>query len=252
MNVSLYQAASALHATERWQETIAQNLTSASVPGFRKQEFTFASVQAGQHIPPAGATPSATRAVLLPTGSVATNFHPGEFRMTGVKTDVAIDGQGFFEIQLPDGSSAFTRDGEFHLNAQGEFVTKNGHAVLGDAGAIQLDLNNRTEISISATGEISQGADLKGRIKLIEFNDPRLLTRLSGAYFAADHPDIDATPSTASTVRQGSLEMGNTSVVAEMAGLMMAMRSFEANQRMAQIHDERLGRTITELGNVTG
>ena len=174
----------------------------------------------------------------------------GEFRVTSVKTDVAIDGKGFFEVQLPNGASAYTRDGEFHIDAQGQLVTKEGYRVMGDGGPIALDLNNHTELSISATGEVSQGLDLKGRLKLTEFGNTKELTRLSGGYFMADKPEANAVASDASTVRQGVLEQSNVSTVAEMANLMTAMRTFEANQRMAQIHDERVGKTISELGSL--
>jgi flagellar basal-body rod protein FlgF len=249
MNVSLYQAASALNAMDRWQETIAENLASSSVPGYKKQDFSFAAVQAGLH-PVAGSSAS-SRAVLMSGGQAGTNFQPGDFRVTNVKTDVAIDGKGFFEVQLPNGSSAYTRDGEFHVDAQGQLVTKEGYRVMGDGGPILLDLNNYTELSISATGEVSQGADLKGRLKLTEFGNTKALTRLSGGYFTAENPATAAMASDASSVRQGVLEQANTSTVMEMANLMTAMRTFEANQRMAQIHDDRMAKTISELGNLS-
>jgi len=255
MNVSLYQAASALNAMDRWQETISENLASASVPGFKKQDFSFAAKQAGL-LPgstnAAAGTHQGSHALLMPSGSATTNFQPGEFRMTGVKTDVAIDGRGFFEVQLPNGQSVLTRDGEFHLSSQGQLVTKEGFTVMGDGGPIQLDPNNHTELSISASGEVSQGADSKGRLKVSDVNDTRLLTRMSGGYFMANDPDVKLTPATGASLRQGFVETGNTSVVMEMANLMTAMRTFEANQRMAQIHDERLGRAINDLGHITG
>jgi flagellar basal body rod protein FlgG len=249
MNVSLYQAASALNAMDRWQETIAENLASSSVPGFKKQDFSFAAVQAGLHAAPAAA--GSTRALLMSGGQATTNFQPGEFRITNVKTDLAVDGKGFFEVQLPNGSMAYTRDGEFHLDAQGQLVTKEGYAVQGDSGPIAIDLNNYTEMSVSSVGEVFQGIDLKGRIRLTEFSNPKGLTRLSGGYFTAENPNVGATPSTASTVRQGALEAANTSVVMEMANLMTAMRTFEANQRMAQIHDDRIAKAINDLGNIS-
>jgi len=233
---------------DRWQETISENLASSTVPGFKKQDFSFAAVQAGLHGAPASA--GASR-VLMSAGIASTNFQPGEFKVTGNKTDVAIDGKGFFEVQLPNGPAAFTRDGEFHLDAQGQLVTKEGYRVLGDGGPIVVDLNNHTELSISATGEVSQGADVKGRLRLTEFGNPQLLTRLSGGYFTADNLGAGATPSTASTLRQGVLEGSNTSVVMEMANLMSAMRTFEANQRMVQIQDDRVARTISDLGTIS-
>ncbi len=119
---------------DRWQETISENLASASVPGFKKQDFSFAAKQAGL-VP--GSTNAAsgahqgTHPLLMPTGSATTNFQPGEFRMTGVKTDVAIDGRGFFEVQLPNGQNVLTRDGEFHVSSQGQLVTKEGYTVMG-------------------------------------------------------------------------------------------------------------------------
>jgi flagellar basal body rod protein FlgG len=180
--------------------------------------------------------------------SPATDFRPGEFRTTNVKTDVAIDGKGFFEVQLPGGGSAFTRDGEFHLSPTGQLVTKEGYTVLGDGGPILLDLNNYNELSISASGEVSQGTESKGRLRLTEFASPQNLTRLSGGYFApAAGADVGAAPSAASTVRQGMLESANTTVVREMANMMVAMRTFEANQRMAQLHDDRTSRAISDL-----
>lgn len=251
MNVSLYQAASALNAMDRWQETIAENLAASSVPGYKKQDFSFSAIQAGLHGVPANQASGASRAVLMSGGSASTNFQPGEFRVTNVKTDVAIDGKGFFEVQLANGSSAFTRDGEFHIDSQGQLVTKEGYRVLGDGGPIVLDLNNHTEVSISATGEVSQGTDGKGRLKLTEFGNPNALTRISGGYFLADNPNASPTPSTASTLRQGALESSNTSVVMEMANLMTAMRTFEANQRMAQIHDDRIAKAIADLGHIS-
>ena len=232
---------------DRWQETIAENLSSAAVPGFKKQDVSFEAVQAGHHHVTAAPGSSANGSVWMQTGHPATNFQPGEFRTTNVKTDLAIDGKAFFEVQLPNGSSAFTRDGEFQVSSTGQLVTKEGYTVMGDSGPIQLDLNNHTELSISATGEVSQGTDLKGRIRLTEFNKPQALTRISGGYFAATSNEPGATPATSSTVRQGMLEAANTSVVREMANLMVAMRTFEANQRMAQLHDDRMGRAITDL-----
>src|SRR5436190_2122119 len=134
MNVSLYQAASALHAMDRWQETISEDLASSSVPGFKKQDFSIAAQQVGLHGAAASSADPAGRGQLMSSGQATTNFQPGEFRVTNGRTDLAIDGQGFFEVQLPNGSTAYTRDGEFHTDAQGQLVTKEGYRVQGDGG----------------------------------------------------------------------------------------------------------------------
>ncbi|MCI0541969.1 MAG: flagellar hook-basal body protein [Verrucomicrobiales bacterium] len=247
MNVSLYQAASAMNATDRWQETIAENLAASSIAGFKKQEFSFAGI-AGGALHHSGTAPlKAMRHVLMPHGVSSTSFQQGALRATNNQTDLAIEGAAFFEVQLPNGAAAYTRDGEFHISAQGQLVTKEGYLILGNGGPIQLDLNNAGALTVSSTGDISQGSDLKGRLNLIEFNDPKLLARLSNGYFAPKDPNLNSEPSRTTTVRQGFLEAANTSPVTEMVSLISAMRTFEANQRVAQLHDERTGRMIQEL-----
>jgi flagellar basal body rod protein FlgG len=238
MNVSLYQAAAALNANARWQEIIAQNLASGSVPGFKKQDLSFSAIAAAY-----------APQMVMPSASVSTNFQQGQIRPTGVPTDVAIDGNAFFEVQLPSGETAYTRDGEFRVDATGQLVTKQGYAVLSDGGPIQFDLNNPAPITISADGTVSQGNELKGQLKLTAFEDPRLLTPIGSDYFTATNPNAIPSPATNASVRQGFLEASNTSPVAEMAHLIAAMRQYEANQRVIQAQDERMGRAITELGN---
>lgn len=245
MNVGLYQAASALNANARWQDLIAENLASSSIPGFKKQELSFAAVQAGQlPVPSQGAQHFA-----LPIATVATNFAQGEVRCTGGKTDLALEGRGFFSVQLPDGNTGYTRDGEFHLNSSGQLVTKQGYLVLGDGGPIQIDQNNPAELSISPTGDVSQGIDVKGRIKVVDFEDLSLLAPSGNGYFTAQHPHLQPREAPQTTVRQHFLEASNSSPITEMTQLISAMRLYEANQRVVQMSDERLGRAISELGN---
>jgi flagellar basal-body rod protein FlgF len=248
MNVSLYQAAAALNANSRWQDMISENLASSSVPGFKKREISVAAVQAGLMPPGSMDTTGTPHFFSMPRASTSTSFRSGELKFTGVKEDVALEGPGFFEVRLPNGTVAHTRDGEFHFNSQGQLVTKTGYTVLGDSGPIQLDLSNTSPVTISATGVVSQGPDLKGKIKITDFDNPALLTQISGGYFLAENGGLHSRPSTA-TVRQGFLESSNTSTVSEMANMMTAMRAFEANQRVVQIQDERMGRVISDLGN---
>jgi len=244
MNVSLYQAASALSASARWQDVVSQNLASASIPGFKKQELSFSAIQAGVMPSQGGATP-----VALPRATAATSFQPGEVRATGVNTDVAIDGAGFFEVQLPNGAPAYTRDGEFQINAQNQLVTKQGWPVLGTSGPIQLDRANPAPLSIAPTGEVSQGSALKGKLKVVSFDQPQLLRNIGGGNFLADNPNLQANTVAQPALRQGCLEGANTSSVLEMANLIRVMRGFEANQHLIQIQDDRMGKAISDLGN---
>jgi len=246
MNVSLYQAAAALNANERWQELISQNLASAMIPGFKKQDVSFSSVEAG--LMQAGSTQGAAGHYTMPNANPATDFAQGELQNTGNNTDVAIEGAGFFEIQLPNGKTAYTRNGQFQINADRQLVTSQGYPVQADGGTIQLDENNPAPMSISPDGTISQGSEIKGQLKITNFNDPRLLTTAGNSYYLALDPHLTSTPSTAN-LRQGFLEAANTSSVTEMASLIDSMRNYEANQKIIQVQDDRMSRVISELGN---
>lgn len=245
MNVSLYQAAAAMNANTRWQEVISENLAAGSVPGARKREVTFSAVEAGLE---RGLPNQPTSRFLVPATNTSVNFLQGTVRPSAGPLDFALEGKGFFEVQLPNGANGYTRDGEFHLNAQGQLVTKQGYPVLTDGGPVQFDASIASPITVSATGEVSQGTEVKGRLRIVEFNDPQKLTVASNGLFLADHPELQ--PATAETTRvhQGYIEGANTSPTSEMAHLITAMRMFEANQRVMQLQDERMGRVITELG----
>jgi len=248
MNVSLYQAAAALNANARWQEVISENLSASSIPGFKKQDLSFSTIQSGLMDAGNAADEVNAQKLQLPTATALTNFTPGQLAPTGNPTDLGIEGRGFFEVQLPNGGTAYTRDGEFQLSAQGQLVNKQGYPVLGESGPIQFDPSSSAPITVAASGEVSQGTDERGKLKLVDFQDPQLLTSIGGGCFLAQNANL--TPSTATgTVRQACLEGGNTTSSGEMVNLINSMRMFEANQRVIQTQDERMGKVISELGN---
>jgi flagellar basal-body rod protein FlgG len=244
MNVSLYQAAAALNANSRWQDVIAENLASSSVPGYRKQSLTTAAVQAGLLSVFSGSP----QYFNVPKPKVSTSFQGGELQYTGDNKNAAIEGKGFFHVELANGIEAVTRDGEFRVNSRGQLVTKEGYTVLGQNGPIQLDSSNHDPVSISATGEVSQGSAVRGKLRLTDYENPELLTPTNGVYFLATNPGLSAKPASGS-VRDGYVEAANTTALGEMANMMTAMRGFEANQRVVQIQDERLSKVINDLGN---
>jgi flagellar basal body rod protein FlgG len=245
MDVSLYQAAAAMSATARWQDMIAENLSAASVPGARKQEMSFSDVQAGV------AAGLGKSDAFIPSGTAVTNFQPGELRSTGNPTDFALEGPGFFSVQMPNGKTAYTRDGEFSLNSQKQLVTKEGYAVLGAGGPVQFNPNNAGAITISASGDISQGELPIGKLQTYEFKKPEKLTKSGSGFFRADDSAAQATPSTQTQVRQGFIESANTSPTTEMASLITAMRLFESNQKVLQMQSDRMSRVITDLGGTS-
>ena len=184
----------------------------------------------------------------MPRAVPATSFAPGELRPTGSKTDFGLEGAGFFTVQLPGDQTGYTRDGGFHITAQGQLVTKQGFPVLGENGPIQLDPRGTDPITVSAAGEVNQGAVSRDKLRVTEFPDPRVLTIGNGGYFLALDPNHQGHPAQSASVTQGFLEGSNVSVMLEMANLMTAMRTFEANQKIIQSNDERVGRVLADLG----
>jgi flagellar basal-body rod protein FlgG len=246
MNVSLYQAAASMNAQARWQELITQNLAAGNVPGFRKHDMSFAAVEAGL---PSSALNASNSKNVIPAARSSINFQPGELRATGNPMDFALEGPGFFEVQLPNGAKAYTRDGELHVSPQGQLITKQGYAVVSDSGPLQFDPNNGGAITVSPNGNVSQGSDVKGSIRLVEFKNPYALTSLKDGYFLADKPEAQGETAMSTNVRQGYIEGSNSSPTTEMASLLTSMRMFEASQKILQMQDERMGKVISEVGN---
>lgn len=249
MNASSIQAASALNANMRWQEMISENLASGSIPGYRKQEMSFAAVQSGVASVDGHGLFPATTPNYMPVVQTATNFQNGEIKHTGIRSNVALEGPGFFQITLPNGGTGFTRAGNFQFTQQGDLVTSTGQKVMGETGPIQIDPNNTNPVSISSTGEVSQGPESRGRLKVVDFNNTKLLRYLGGGTFMADNAGLAQITPANTTVRQECVEASNASPTRDMVDLITSMRTFELNQRVLQANDDRTARVISEMGN---
>jgi flagellar basal-body rod protein FlgG len=187
----------------------------------------------------------------IPTATPVTNFQPGEIHASSNPMDFALEGTGYFNVQLPNGQVAYTRGGSFELNSKGELVTNQGYPVMSEGGTIKVNPNNPDSLRISASGDVSQGQQHLGKVKLTEFTKPENLTSIGASSFSEDGPDAGPTAAIATHVRQGFLEEANTSPTTEMSGLVTAMRMFEANQKVMQMQSDRMSRTITELGGTS-
>ncbi len=248
MDVSLYQAAAAMNATAQWQEMVAENLTAAPISGGRKREISFADVQAGAD---PSVSDSSQAGYFIPTARVATDFQQGELHASSNPMDFALEGPGFFTIQLPNGQKAYTRGGEFVLNSKGQLVTTRGYPILSGGAPLQFNPNSTDPITISPSGDVSQGQEHVGKLDLVEFDHPEFLTMLAADSFRSDNPLAKPTEATSTRVRQGFLEGANSSATTEMAGMVTAMRMFEANEKVMQMQSDRMNRTITELGGTS-
>ncbi len=254
MNPALWAAKTGLDAQNTRMTVTANNLANAATNGFKKGRATFEDLIYQNVRQPGGATSQDTQApsgLSLGTGVrvVATekNYAQGSLLRTDNSLDLAIEGRGFFQVQLPDGTLAYTRDGSFQTNAQGELVTSSGYRV---QPGISIP-NGAQSISIGTDGVVSatiagQAAPVQvGTLQVFDFVNPTgLQARGENMVIesAASGPAQGGTPGLngLGIVRQGELESSNVNVVEELVNMIETQRAYEMNSKAISTTDQML------------
>jgi flagellar basal-body rod protein FlgG len=260
---ALYTAASGMQAQQLNLENVANNLANASTSGFRRRRLQFQDLMYQNLVlPGAAATQQTTYSTGLQIGlgarSAASEIiqSQGDFNSTGNPLDLVIQGQGFFQVQLPNGEIAYTRSGAFQLDSTGIIVTSDGNQL---QPSITIP-PSATNITIGADGTVSvqipgqQQAQQVGTIQLATFANPGGLNSIGNNLYlettASGNP-IAGTPGGAEglgTIQQGMLENSNVDVVGEFIQMIMAQRGYEANSRVVRAADEMF-QTINGLSS---
>jgi flagellar basal-body rod protein FlgF len=215
-----YSAASGMRAALENQDVLAANLAHASVPGYRRQSLSFEAFAAP--IDPANAPTTPLHGTK--SAQTYTTFTAGDTQYTGNPLEVAIQGDGFFVLDGPNGP-LYTRNGQFLLNKQGELVSHNGSRVSGDGGPLRIP-PTAANISIAQDGTVQADDASIGKLRVVSFDDPRQLVRAGTTLFAAP-AGVEPRTSDAA-VRQGYREGSNVQVVNEMVHMISGMRQYEA------------------------
>ncbi len=258
---SLYTASTGMNAQQLNVDTIAHNMSNVNTAGFKKERVEFQDLLY-QMIKRPAATETANEPVGLSVGlgvkpvAINTLFGQGNLQQTENTLDVAISGQAFFKIQMPNGEIQYTRDGSFKLDANGQLVTSAGNLVSGDsapltitAGAHDISIGKDGTISwINADGTVSSSNPI---IKLAQFVNPAGLEKVGTNLYKAtpnsgEPTDWDPTADTSIAMQSGYLEMANVKVVEEMVSLITAQRAYDINSKVIQASDEML-QTATGL-----
>ena len=248
MNIGLYQSAASLSALERWQDAVTQNITSSQVSGYKKRTVNFAVATKGelQTDPNAMIGQGGGEAMYFPKVGYGISFQQGETQPTRRDLDVALQGDGFFEVQLEDGRRAYTRAGELRLRADRTLVTSHDTKILTEAGdPIQL-LPGNAAIVINPDGRVIQGGTTVGKLSVVKFENNAQLVPLSAGAFINNGPA--PTQVERPEVLQGYLESSNITPLREMVDLVNIARAYEANQKLIQTRDQSLGKTLEMLG----
>ena len=230
MGQSIGMVASGLSALSDRYEVITHNLANSSTSAFKRRTATFAQVMTeAQGDQPGG--------LQLQTVSQV-DFSQGSMEKTDRPLDMAIEGDGFFTLETPDGV-LYTRSGGFLVNAQGQLVDAAGRMVGGDAGPILIPSSTPGEqIRVSAQGEVYAGTTLAGRVKLVKFADPGVLRQEGEGLYAA--PSQTRPDKSDARVHQGARELSNVNVVQELVDLITVSRLYEANFKAIAKQDERM------------
>lgn len=178
---------------------------------------------------------------------VKTDFTQGHLDTTGNPTDFAIQGKGFFALEV-NGEERYTRDGSFTLDSEGFLVNKDGYRVLGEKGYIKIE---DKDIKVNEKGEISSGDTIVDRLKLLDFEDYKALRKEGDNLYMLLREDWpDNIKDFGGIVNQGFLEGSNVNSVKEMVDMINMLRSYEANQRLIKAHDELLGRAVNDIARL--
>jgi flagellar basal-body rod protein FlgF len=235
-------------ALRRELDVIANNLANLGTTGFKTESVLFE-----QHLSDAARTDHFTVPQDRPVRFVLdretrTDLSQGAFTQTGSRLDVAIDGEGFFAIDTPQGER-YTRAGGFALSPTGELITPAGHPVLGTAGPIVLDPND-TEITIARDGTISTREGERGRLRLVRFENPSQMIKQGDNLFAVNDDVAPLPVEPRTTVLQGSIEKSNVHSVLEIGRMIEVTRAYTSLASLMSRTDELRRTAIERLADV--
>lgn len=251
---SLWISKTGMEAQQLQLDTLSNNLANVSTNGYKKAHAVFEDLMY-QNLRQAGA--SNTEQTTLPAGlqvglgtrAVATSrsFAQGNLQQSGNNLDVAVQGNGFFEVLMPDGTTGYTRDGSFQVSATGQLVTNNGYTVQPGitipSNAQSVSIGADGTVSVTAAGQTT--AQTLGQLQVATFVNPAGLEPKGQNLFAETAASGTASSGTPGqdgrgTLRQGFVETSNVNVVEELIAMIQTQRAYELNSKAIQTSDQML------------
>lgn len=257
---SLWIARTGLDAQQTQLDVISNNLANVSTNGFKRSQAVFQDLLY-QNLRQPGAQSS--QQTQVPTGlqlgtgvrpvSTAHIFTQGNLQKTDNSLDIAVQGSGFFQVLLPDGTTAYTRDGSFQKDNQGQIVTADGNPLQPNitipANALSITIGTDGTVSITQPG--AAATTQVGSIQLATFINPAGLQSIGQNLFLETAASGTPTPNTPGTngagaVNQGFVETSNVNVAEELVTMIQTQRAYELNSKVISTSDSMLGR-LTQL-----
>lgn len=249
----LYTAAMGMNVQAKRLDIIANDLANTNTSGYKKDVAVVASFKeeylmrlndTENFIPNNGRIGKITYGAKI--DEIYTDFTQGSVISTSLETNVALQGEGFFVVQTPNGL-AYTRDGNFTVSQEGGLVTKEGYAVMGQEGAISLGeeyMGSASKLTIQNNGDVYVDSAYIDTLDLASFEDTKGLTKMDDNLFTGAGARKEFTGS----VLQNFLETANVNPVSAMVDMITVARAYETNQKMIQTQDNILSKAVNELG----
>jgi flagellar basal-body rod protein FlgF/flagellar basal-body rod protein FlgG len=227
-------------------DVVANNIANLNTSGFKSdgaifEEFLMPGAREGQ------LSGRDSRVSFVQDRSTWHDMSQGPLAQTGNSLDVAVDGNAFFVVQTPRGER-YTRNGAFMTNATGQLVTSEGYQVLGDAGPIVFQEQDK-DINISREGTIGVPGGIRGKLRLVSFANGQRLQKDGGSTFAAP-ADLQPEPAQNATVVQGTIEKSNVRAVVEMARMIEITRSYSQVASLLEKQSDLRRNAIERLAEV--
>lgn len=241
METTSYIALSRQAALRREMSVVANNMANMNTTGFKGERMMFVD-----HLERSRSGDFIADQKLNFVRDVASyrNLAEGHFEQTGNPLDLAINGEGYFVVQAPDGEQQYTRGGSFRLDENGQLVTQSGLPVLTDANTPVFFAPEDTKITIASDGSISTQNGAVGKLQVVTFeNEQNMQRSANGLYTTEQLAEVIENP----TVAQGALEQSNVQAILEMTRMIQVNRSYKSIQRLIQKEDERIRKAVAEL-----
>lgn len=239
MTVGIYSALSGIKVKEQELEVVANNIANVNTTGFKEEQMTFEAI-----LSKTASNQSKTPFVAVKEKKI--NFTEGPLMTTNNTFDLAIQGDGFFEIQNENGSF-LSRNGQFVLNNNGELVNSDGDKVLGKNGLIQIEPGSN--VKISPAGIINVDGEDKGQIKVVAVNDKTKMDNVGGNLFKL-HADATTSVDENSQILQGKLEQSNTNVMRSIVKLIDISRQYQSYQKIVSNQTKLEQEAVSSLGRI--
>lgn len=243
MDNALYVGLSRQMVLRREMDIIANNIANVDTNGFKVESLMQKTDPAEPAVTFGGPRPVKFVAADL----VARDFGQGALNKTGASLDMAIEGEGFFQVQTPNGPR-FTRDGRFTTDPNGRLVTQQGYPVLSDGGGEIVIDAEKGEVSVGADGTMNQGRDLVGKVGMFSFGNQSALEK-SGDNSFRNSSNLQPQAAT-SKLRQGFLENSNVKPVLEITRMVEVSRAYESTAKMIDSEADLSRRSVERLGRV--